>query len=111
MKKGLGVNALLGKWKHRMASVRDKRSEAQEDECNMLCVARLSFHNNLQKDTAGHLTGMSTQHSGFLPKDFKEEMSLGVAYRTKKRQGILPSPFLSHISHWLYPRELTALYF
>lgn len=77
----------------------------------LVCVSRLSFHNNLQKDTAGHSTGMSAPHSGFLQKGFKEEMSLGVAYRIKKRQGILPSSFLSHISHWLYPRELTALYF
>lgn len=77
----------------------------------LVCVTRLSFHNNLQKDTAGYSTGMSTQLSGFLQKGFKEKMSLRVAYKTKKRQGILPSPILSHISHWSYPRELTALYF
>lgn len=44
----------------------------------------LSLRNNLQKDTADHATGMSTQHPSFLRKGFKEEVSLGVAYRIKK---------------------------
>ena len=44
----------------------------------------LSLHSHLQKNTADHSTGKSTQHPGFLQKGFKEEVSFGVAHRRKK---------------------------
>lgn len=66
----------------------------------------LSLHNNLQRDTADHATGMSTQHPGFLQKGFKEEVSLGLAYR--KQEGICPSSFLSHVSHWSHCPALSG---
>lgn len=62
----------------------------------------LSLHNNLQRDTADHATGISTQHPGFLRKGFKEEVSLGIAYR--KKQGsfsqLLPVSHFTLVLPW-----------